>query len=342
MLFGWFPSDAAETLPVISSMASALRVTEREQVKLWPAGALGLGIIQLPFGDEHESMEPARGHDGSMLWMSGEAFDWPSHGGVHTAAESRTPAFRSRLLEAILARGAETIGDLDGEYHIAVWRPQARTLQLLNDRFGALPMYIGSSPGGIAFAGGVRGVLVSPGISCEPDAQAIREAVSFGGYRLGSRTNVRDVQMVPPASAVTISPAGVTTKRYWTWSELRDGDATNEQEFLEEARTRWRAAIARRLHGSRRPGLTLSGGLDSRAILAEASRQQPRVRTLTYGVPQSDDVKIARRAARAAHADWELFPLYAEGWLERRSARILETDGLMAEPFDSLLKLSAQ
>ena len=329
MLFGWLPADASETLPVISSMAAALRVTDRERVKLWPTATFGIGLIELPFANEDESTEPARGHDGSMLWMSGEAFDWPSHGGLRSAAESRTPAFRSRLLEAIAARGAEAIADLDGEYQIAVWRPQARTLQLLNDRFGALPTYIGSSPRGTAFAGGVRGVLLAPGISCEPDTQAIREAVSFGGYRLGGRTNVRDVRMVPPASIVTISPAGATTRRYWTWSELRDGDAAADQEFLEEARARWRAAITKRLDGSRRPGLTLSGGLDSRAILAEASRQRGRVQTLTYGVPQSDDVKIAKRAAHAANADWQLFPLYADGWLRRRTDRILETDGLM-------------
>jgi asparagine synthase (glutamine-hydrolysing) len=340
MLFGWLPADVSETHPVISSMAAALRVSDGEQVRLWPTATLGIGVMERPFGDEDASMEPARGHDGSMLWMSGEAFDWPSHGGLRSAAESRTPAFRSRLLEAVVARGPEAIADLDGEYQIAVWQPQTRTLQLLNDRFGALPMYVASSRHGTAFGGGVRGVVLGPGISCEPDTQAIREAVTFGGYRLGSRTNIRDVRMVPPASAVTISPTGVTTKRYWTWSELRlkpeptelklrEGDAADEQEFLEEARASWRAAIAKRLDGSRRPGLTLSGGLDSRAILAEASRQQRRVRALTYGVPQSDDVKIARRAARAADADWELFPLYAEGWLERRTRRILETDGLM-------------
>src|SRR5919197_360663 len=35
MLFGWFPAEASETLPVISSMAAALRVTDSEQVSLW-------------------------------------------------------------------------------------------------------------------------------------------------------------------------------------------------------------------------------------------------------------------------------------------------------------------
>ncbi|PYR67690.1 MAG: hypothetical protein DMF88_11880 [Acidobacteria bacterium] len=292
MLFGWFPTETSETLPVISSMAAAVRVTDAEQVRLWPTGTLGVGLIELPLDGVDASMEPARGHDGSVLWMSGEAFDWPSHGGLRGAADSRTPQFRSRLLDAILAQGAESIADLDGEYQIAVWRPQQRTLQLLNDRFGALPMYLGSSPRGTAFAGGVRGVVLGPGMSCEPDTQAIREAVSFGGYRLGSRTNIRDVRMMPPASVVTISPAGTSTKRYWTWSELRDGDATNEQEFLEEARARWRAAIATRLDGARRPGLTLSGGLDSEDCEARRARGQCGVGTVSA---------LRGRMAGAAH-----------------------------------------
>jgi hypothetical protein len=94
MLFGWLPADVSETHPVISSMAAALRVSDGEQVRLWPTATLGIGVMERPFGDEDASMEPARGHDGSMLWMSGEAFDWPSHGGLRSAAESRTPAFR--------------------------------------------------------------------------------------------------------------------------------------------------------------------------------------------------------------------------------------------------------
>src|SRR6185436_7147608 len=64
-------------------------------------------------------------------------------------------------------------------------------------------------------------------------------------------------------------------------------------------------------------------------ILAEASLQKQRLRALTYGVPHADDVRIAQRVARAADAEWELFPMYADGWLERRTDRIHETDGLM-------------
>jgi len=329
MLFGWYATDTRDTAVVLESMAAALRVNAAEDVAFWTVGMVGIGLLERPVADEQLSREPARRADGCCLWMSGEAFDWPSHGSIRGAAESRTLAFRSRLLEAITAEGPRAIADLDGEYQIALWNPRSRSLWLLNDRFAALPLYIASSPRGTAFGGGVRGVLMAPGVSAEPDPQAIREAVTFGGYRLGRRTNVRHVEMTPPATVVHVAPERVTTQRYWTWAELRDGDATDARELLEQTRAGWSVAISRRLVGARRPGLTLSGGLDSRAIVAEASHQRQPLRALTYGVPHADDVRIAERVARAGDAGLEFVPLYADGWLERRTNRILETDGLM-------------
>lgn len=329
MLFGWLSTDPREGATVLAAMAAALRASAEEDLSVWSLGGFGIGCLRRASGHAEASSEPARGADGSYLWMSGEAFDWPSHGGIRTAADSASAAFRTRLLDAITSKGPAAIRDLDGEYQIAVWSPARRSLLLLNDRFGALPLYIGTSARGTAFAGGVRGVLMCPGVSADADVEAIREAVTFGGYRLGGRTSVRDVRMVPPAAAVTITADGVRTARYWTWSELRDGDAVDPRELLEQARSDWTAAIRKRLDGTERPGLTLSGGLDSRAILAEATRQGNAMTALTYGVPHADDVSIARRSARAAGARWELVPLYQDGWLERRTGRIHETDGLM-------------
>ena len=181
MLFGWLSPDVADTPSVLASMTAALRTTAEERAAVWTVGALGIGVLERPISRAAgESREPARSPDGQCVWMSGEAFDWPSHGGIRSAAESRSQAFRARLLDALSARGPETIRDLDGEYQIAYWNPSARTLMLLNDRFAALPLYIGASAEGTAFAGGVRGVLMGPGISADPDLDAIQEAVSFG------------------------------------------------------------------------------------------------------------------------------------------------------------------
>jgi len=332
MLFGWIAAGASEeqTHDVLASMSGALHVSTSEREAIWVTANFGIGILALhDAAAPRTTHEPARDGDGMALWMSGEAFDWPSHGGLRTVAESRSLSFRRRLLTALRAEGAHAIRDLDGEYQLALWNPGAKTLQLFNDRFGALPLYVGESSHGLAFAGGVRGVLMAPGIDNRPDVEAIKEAVTFGGYRLGARTNVRGVRMVPPATVVSLSSGAMSMQRYWTWSELRDGDAANREVLLNEVREAWSAAISQRLEGARTPGLMLSGGLDSRAILAEAARQKRAMAAITYGTPQSDDVTIAARAARTAGAHWELYPLYTDGWLERRTRRIVETDGLM-------------
>src|SRR5262249_19531203 len=147
------------------------------------------------------------------LWMAGEAFDGGGLIEEVDAGRSRTLAFRCALLARLLERGADAIGQLDGEYQIVLWDARERRLVLLNDRFGGLPLYWARSPDGFAFAGGVRGVLMAPGVPRDPDPEAIRESVTFGGFRLGDRTNVAAVKMLPGASVVTVEDGRPTFRR---------------------------------------------------------------------------------------------------------------------------------
>ncbi len=333
-VFGWVSHDPREAAPeVIARMGATLRVQAAQAVFTWRLPGLSLGLFDLAPLDAERAHDPRPATDATgrhWLWMAGEVIAARSDPACSSPEGSRTIAFRRMLLDALLARGAEAVRDLDGEYQIAWWDGAARVLTLLNDRFGALPLYVGSAAEGIAFACGVRGVLAAPGMACAPDPDAIREAVTFGGFRLGGRTNVRGVTMVPGAAAVRVAAgAPPATRRYWRWREIpavapRDIDAVIDG--LEE---RWTEAIRLRLAGSGRPGLMLSGGLDSRAILAEATRQRGRVRALTYGVPACDDVRFARRAASACGAEWQQYPLFSGDWLDRRTAAIQHVDGLM-------------
>jgi len=91
---------------------------------------------------------------------------------------------------------------------------------------------------------------------------------------------------------------------------------------------RWQHAVARRMTDRGRYGQTLSGGLDSRAILAEAARGSEWA-AITFGVPGCDDEIYAKRAAAAVGASWIFMPLYGTGWLQERSGHIQSTDGLI-------------
>ena len=332
MLFGWVPHDpSVDTMPVLGAMGSALRVHENQTFAAWSEPGLGIGVFRLPRLDHEEAypLEPVvDAAQRFVLWMAGEAFAWPGEP-LTGATESQQPRFRARLLRRLIDEGPTALSELDGEYQIALWDRADRRLALFVDRFAAVPLYWNSSREGFAFGGGVRGVLLAPGVDVRPDPEAIRQAVTFGGFRLASRTNVADVHMAPPAAAIVRHRQETRIERYWSWSDAPAPVDMPHDERLAGTRHAWRVAMQARLENSRRPGLTLSGGLDSRAILAEASRQAGSVSAVTYGVPQCDDVRFARRAARAANARWELFPLYSDGWLERRLSHVLPTDGLV-------------
>src|SRR5262249_33216423 len=297
-------------------------------------GGLAIAIIDHePGAIDPERNEPALSANRRFwLWMSGEAYDGGSLCDVPSAAFSRTLAFRQRLLDAVVTRGIDAVASLDGRYQIVLFDAVDGTVTVVIDRFGGLPIYWAASTAGTAFAGGVRGVLMAPGVDRDPDPDAIREAVTFGGFRLGPRTNVRSVQRLRGGSMLVIEDR-VSVRDYWTWpAPAAEGDDRSTNDLIAEARSLWHRAIGVLLAHTQRAGQTLSGGLDSRAILAEAAGRAPSWTALTYGIAECDDARYAQRAASVAGATWVFYPLYqgaSPDWLERRTAFVQETDGLV-------------
>jgi hypothetical protein len=335
LFWGWLPVDAGgDAGTVVASMGRALSGDAGHSSVGWSLPGLAVGLSELGASEAAPDLDgPAATLDGRYrLWMVGEAFAGGGLIDVPDADCTRSLAFRRALLARLLERGVQGIVELDGEYLIGLWDARDRVLTLLNDRFGALPLYWARSAEGFAFASGVRGVLMAPGVPADPDAEAILEAVTFGGFRLGARTNVAAVKMVPGASIVSVRDASPTFRRYWRWADAPPEPGRALPELIEQAHQLWREAIRARLGGSARPGQTLSGGLDSRAILAEAAPRAPGWTAITYGVPGCDDARYAERAAVAMGTRWVFYPLYsgrAPGWLDRRSSYIQETDGLI-------------
>lgn len=333
LLFGWVSSDAtAPTTEVVGSMAEALRVHDGQQLDITTCPGVGVGILEPP-AVVREALRPVQSEDGRfLLWVAGEVVPNGGHRLPLAGTISSSTEFRRLLLSRWLEDGVATIADLDGDFQIAVLDVRERTLAVANDRFGGLPMYWASSAAGVAFGGGVRGVLMAPGVPCAPDTEALREAMTFGGYRLGTRTNLEAVRMVPGGSLMTIRQGQCHIRRYWSWRDVPATAGGKSRELVEEMQRLWRSAIARRLAGASRFGQTLSGGLDSRAILAEAAPRAHGWTAITYGVPGCDDAKYAERAARAVGATWRFYPLYSgtdPDWLERRTGFIQQTDGLI-------------
>lgn len=333
--FAWLPNTERADAPTIATaMGSALRVHAGQGAAWWQDGPLVLGVLEL--GSDHDvasQYAPVVSADGTRLtWLVGEVYEAAGWEGV-SATLSRTALFRKRVAEAFDDDPDRTLRRLDGEFVLLQWDRRTRALTVATDRFGSLPVFTATFDGALAVASGVRGVLAASPRAPEPDLDALREAVSYGGFRMGARTNVRGVELMHAASCLCLTAGdGMDASRWWHWKSLPEIKTRKLEATIEELHLRWQQAVQVRLDGVAKPGQTLSGGLDSRAILAEVSRGGAKVNALTYGVPGCDDARYGEMAARAAHANWTFLSLYHGGnpaWLDARLAHVQHTDGLI-------------
>ena len=115
--------------------------------------------------------------------------------------------------------------------------------------------------------------------------------------------------------------AALTSRRYW---ELRPGTPlATEREALSTIDDALARAVERRTQGRGAMGLSLSGGLDARTILAAIPRNGTTVKCVSLGIPGSIDYRAASKLAALAgaphHAHYlqrdflDHFPAYLSG-----------------------------
>jgi asparagine synthase (glutamine-hydrolysing) len=331
----WLPHEArADTPAVASAMLHALRAHGGQGLAWWHDAPLAVGVVAL--GSDATVVArhaPVVTQDGAQCtWLVGEVYASDRVPGAR-ASTLGDAAVRRAIARALDADLDGTLRDLDGEFVVVRWHRPSRTLVVAADRLGALPLFAGETALGTVVASGVRAALAAPGVADNADPDALREAVSYGGFRIGGRTNARAVRLLSAATVLTARPgAPATTRRHWHWRDLPAVEPRTLDEAVAELSARWEVAMRTRLDGLARPAQTLSGGLDSRVILAAGAPLAPGWHALTYGVPGCDDARYAEVAAQRARVPWHFQPLYAGGdpsWLDQRLAHVQATDGLV-------------
>jgi asparagine synthase (glutamine-hydrolysing) len=143
-----------------------------------------------------------------------------------------------------------------------------------------------------------------------------------------NQTWLSHVEQLPPATRLTcrLKDNTQSRERYWHWHELAPLiDKTSLPDLADELGHRFCAAVKRQ---SQTPqiGLVLSGGLDSRALLAA---MPDGTRTFTFGQENSPDVTIAAQVAGLKKASHDIWPLDAKNWLCPRIVGNWSLDGAL-------------
>jgi asparagine synthase (glutamine-hydrolysing) len=225
-----------------------------------------LAIIDLSDGG-HQPLEDEA--TGVVLVYNGELFNYLE---LRRELEGRGHHFRSRsdtevLLRAYLEWGRECVTRLNGMWAFVIWDPRAGRAFFSRDRFGIKPLFMANVPGGLALASEAKALLELEPSLRRPDVGAIAELLAQRRVCGDGRSFYEGISAVPAAHNGTFAPGdrAPALARYW------DFPPTDASVSWEEAQERFavlfETSVALRLRSDVPLAITLSGGLDSTAVL---------------------------------------------------------------------------
>lgn len=296
-------------------MADAMRRLPWQRAELWGKGRYCGGRVDSGVLNP-ESQPLATAGQRMHVWLDGEC-RLPQH--------PATPVPPPEVLATLLDGTRPAIAQADGAFTLAVVQNDGE-LALATDRLGFRPLYYTETADWFAYSAEVKALLAIRDRLPAIDEIALRQYFAFD-HMLGDRTWWTGVGLIPPANLWRVSRGVVTRTEYWSFDNL-DVAPRDRAEAQEEFGRLWAQAV----RDYRRPGKTpvlLSGGLDSRLLVAELVDQKADIVAITYGSKDSPEVGPARAVAAIAKIEHRVCEWTTTNWWQGREEAIWQTDGLV-------------
>jgi len=215
------------------------------------------------------------------------------------------------LKDLFLKHKEDTFTKLKGQYFVCIWDGNTQTAYMSNDRYGLVPMYYTETKDFFALAPEIKCFINPNSLDEELDLVAVSEFFSFG-YILGDKTYLKNVRLFPPASVVIFKGNHLEIKEYWDYRFPED-NVKPEMELIDESYHLHKQAMRRCVAYDEKTFVPLSGGLDSRNIVAYLDQMGTKVFTSTYGYQGCHEHIYSKKVAQLLGLQnefYELLPTY--------------------------------
>jgi asparagine synthase (glutamine-hydrolysing) len=244
---------------------------------------------------------PVRNEDGEItLFFSGEEFPEP---GLKQELRQHGHQFSGEDASYLVHRyeeEAEFPKGLNGRFHGLVADRRQGTVTLFNDRFGLQRLYYHGSKDGFYFAAEAKAILkVCPELRVI-DPRGLGEFVTCGCV-LENRTLFPSIYLLPQGSAWIFRNRALEAKSsYFEPKEWEQQEALDPEQYYNHLRSAFVGNLPRYFNGRERIGISVTGGLDTRIIMAWHKPKPNSLPCYTWGSTYRDheDVKLARRVAK--------------------------------------------
>ncbi|HEX8845380.1 MAG TPA: asparagine synthase-related protein [Pyrinomonadaceae bacterium] len=212
-----------------------------------------------------------------------------------------------KLIHEELARGEfHALTRAQGVFCAINYQPASATLSLIADKLCIRPLYYWMDERYVVFASALRILEGLSEIPKKMNLRAVTEVVGLG-YPLGSRTPYMDIQLLRAAEVVRINGQELSSFHYWRWDDIKPS-AGAQEELSRELYDRFETAVARGIRNDTVTVAYLSGGLDSRCVVAALRHLKVRVHTFNFARPGTQDQIFGRDFARQIETIHEEVP----------------------------------
>ena len=314
-----------QAVPQLMRMVESLRHEPFYTTGTWINESLGVYVGWVARGDSFSDGMPLRNERGDVvLAFSGEEFPEPGTARRLKEQGHELDLDGSSYLVHLYEEDPSFPAGLNGRFHGLLADRNRGTAVLFNDRYGMHRIYYHESKDAFYFAAEAKAILAVRPELRQMDSRGLGEFVACGAV-LEDRTLFDGIHVLPPASAWLFRNGTLERKSsYFHPREWEEQETLDPEPYYRELQATFTRNLPRYFSGHQRIGMSLTGGLDTRMILACRKPDPGSLPCYTFGsmFRENQDVRVARRVAESCHQPHQIltagreflsqFPRYAE------------------------------
>ena len=245
-----------------------------------------LSIIDLKTGDQ-----PIYNEDGSIVVVyNGEIYNFRE---LRTKLEKCDHRFTTSsdtevIVHAYEEYGFDCVKFFNGMFAFAIYDANKDEIFLARDRCGIKPLhYTMLEDGTFLFASEIKAILQYKRVKCGMDPHSLHLLINLR-YIPGNRTMFKGIQRLLPGHVMVVKNRSIKIEQFWKPTLIHT--IHPESYYVKTLQKLLDAAVERHLISDVPIGLMLSGGIDSSALVALASKKMDEpLKTFCMGFGNSND-----------------------------------------------------
>lgn len=311
--------------PQLLRMVEALRHESFYVTGTWIDESLGVYVGWAARKNSFSDDMPIRNERGDVvLVFAGE--DYPEPGTAQRLKDRGhdCDGTGASYLVHLYEEDPNFLKNLNGRFQGLLVERSRGTTTLFNDRFGLQRVYFHEGQDAFYFAAEAKAILAVRPELRGVDRQGLGEYVACGCV-LENRTLFRGIRALPPASAWSFRGGALENKaNYFEPREWEEQEPLDAETYYSQLRDAFTTRLPRYFNGREPVGVSLTGGLDTRIIMAWRKAPAGSLPCYTFGsmYRENQDVHLARRVAEICGQPYQVvtvdgeclakFPHYAE------------------------------